>query len=250
MVKTRLRLGAVQKTHCNTCGINTPHTLKDTSLYGKYDMQGEGTEFETLDWWEEYEYRFWVCQVCETAALEVSYGNMAIDGALDDAGKNGVSTWYPPPAKLTPRKFKQFRKQPLRGIYSEVIDSYNSGLYFVCACGLRALLEGICVDMGIEDTGQTRPFTGKLYALVERGLVKEEIVDNLFALKFLGDEAIHQLKTPTEEELETGVRVVESLISFLYREAECQLSSQAAILAGKRPDEVEEQKQKKKRRCQ
>lgn len=247
-MKTRLKLGTVQKVHCNTCGIKTLHTLKDSSLCGKYDIQCEGTEFETLGWWEEHEYRFWVCQGCETAALEVSWSNMAIDGALDEAGKNGVSTWYPPLAKLTPRRFQQFRKQSLRNIYSEVIDSYNLGLKLLCASGLRALLEGICVDMGIEDTGETRLLTRKLYALEERGLVKEEIVDNLFALKFIGDEAIHQLKTPTEEELETGVRVVESLISFLYKEAERQLSSQAAILAGKRTDKVEEQKQKRKRK--
>jgi hypothetical protein len=247
-VKTRLKLGIVQKTHCNTCGIHTPHTLENSSLYGKYVEKYEGTGFETVVWWEEYEYRFWICQVCETAALEVSYSDMSIDGALDEYGKNGVSTWYPPPAKLTPKKFQRFRKRPLRNIYFEIIDSYNSGLKLVCAFGLRALLEGICADMGIEDTGETRPLTGKLYALAKRGLVKQEIVDNLFALKFIGDEAIHQLKTPAEEELETGVRVIENLISFLYKETEHQLSSQARALAKKRPDEVEEQKQKRRRR--
>lgn len=247
-MKRTLKTGTVEKAHCNSCGIATPHKLKSSSLCEEYDVQYEGTEFETLYWWEEREYRFWVCELCGTAALEVNYSDLNIDAHLADAGKNGISSWYPSRAKLTPKRFLPFRTKPLRNIYAEVINSYNSGLNVLCASGLRALLEGICVDMGIEDKGRTRPLTGKLYALVERNLVREEIVDNLFALKFIGDSAIHQLETPTEEELRIGAEVVESLVSLLYKESERRLSSRAAALAEKRPDEVEEQKGKKSKR--
>lgn len=246
-MKTQLKLDTVRRMYCNTCRINTPHTLEGSSLCGEYDVLNEGTISEQLGWWEEYEYRFWICQICKTAILEINYSDCAIDHTLDEEGKDGISTRYPPQVKLAPKQFQRFREGPLQDIYSEIIDSYNLDLKLVCASGLRTLLESICVDMGIEDKGKTWTLEGKLYALAERGLVKEEIVNNLFALKFIGDDAVHHLKVPTEEELEMGVRVVESLISFLYKETEHQLSSQAAALAKKRPTKVEEQKQKKRK---
>ncbi len=238
-----LEIGAVRKEHCNTCNIRTPHELRASSLRAKHEVEHQGTEFETVVWWEEHEYRFWICRVCNTATLEVNYRYNALPESIDE-----VSTLYPRRARLIPKKYQQFRNQSLRTIYHEVIETYNLGLKASCAAGLRVLLESICGDMGIEDKEPTRNLTAKLYALTERALVNAEIVDNLFALKFIGDDVIHRLKVPAEGELEKGVKVVESLISYLYKETEHQLSSQAQSLAEKRADQVEEQKRKKDKR--
>jgi hypothetical protein len=83
-VKTKLKLNTVKRIHCNTCNIQTPHELRASSFRGKYDVENEDTEFETLGWWEEYEYRFWVCQVCDTAILEVSYSDENISSSLSE----------------------------------------------------------------------------------------------------------------------------------------------------------------------
>lgn len=100
--------------------------------------------------------------------------------------------------------------------------------------GLRALLEGICVDMGIEDRKPTWSLEKKLDALAERSLVRKDIVDNLRNLKFMGDDAAHHREAPTEEELMLGIEVVEDLISFLHKESEHQLASGARRLAERR----------------
>lgn len=241
-MKTKLKVGTITRIHCNTCNIQTPHELRASSFRGKYDTLREGTEFESLDWWEEYEYRFWACQVCETATLEINYSDAAMHGSEDEDEK---STWYPRPARLVPTKLHLLRKKSLKLIYCEIIDSFNAELRMACAMGIRALFEGICVDQGIEDEEPTKGLQHKIDVLGECGIIEPDIADNLFSLKFIGDGTAHRLEAPTDQELKSGIEVLEKLISFVYREPERELAAKAQRLAMMRENAVEEAKSKK-----
>jgi len=246
-LKTKLELGATTKIHCRTCNIETPHELRGSSFRGKYDTLWEGTEFETLHWWEEYEYRFWVCQICDTAILEINYSNAAMYGSED---QDQESTWCPRPVRMVPAKSRllKIKREPLNLIYHEIIDSYNAELRMTCAMGIRALFEAICVDQGIKDEEPTRGLQDKIDVLGERGIIEPDVADNLFSLKFLGDDAAHRLDIPTDQELKLGIKVLEKLISFVYRESERELGSTARELALMRKDAVEAAKSQKANR--
>lgn len=231
----RLKVGTIRKVFCNTCGIQTYHELRATSERGKDETKGT-EEYYVVMWWENYEYRFWVCQLCSTATLEISYSNMAMQ-EQEEAEER--LTMYPKRAELKPRRFRRFRNKSLKSIYLEVIESYNAELSFSCALGLRALLEGICVDMGVKDEKPTKVLSQKIAALKEEehGGVRADIVDNLSELRFMGNEAAHQQRAPTEEELRLGIGVLEKLIDYLYKESEHQLASEARRLREKRRGE-------------
>ena len=210
-----MKLGARQRTYCNTCKSTTNQELRAVSSRGSEHLEGEGTQYEHLVFFEEYEYRFWVCLGCDTGTLEESYRN---------------SEWEYTKSTFSPRREDKSRAlqkdyralgRKLWPAYKEVIESFNVNLPISCSVGLRALLEGICVDQGIPDKGKTYNLTGKLKALKKqlevRGDLPPKVAEALDCLKQIGDGAAHRLEALSERELEQTIDFIESLIEFIYR---------------------------------
>ena len=107
----------------------------------------------------------------------------------------------------------------LDSLYIEVVRSLNVRNFILCAGGIRALLEGICVDKGItkglNKEGRTvRNLEGKINGLTD--FVPLGIVKNLHGLRFLGNQALHELEIPDESELRLALNVVEDILNIVY----------------------------------
>jgi hypothetical protein len=214
---TAIKSGTCRKIYCNTCKLETNHELKAISSRRCDETDHEGTPFEQLIFWEEYRYCFWVCRGCDTATFEEVYDCMGYGE-------------HPPKSNLYPRRedksrapLKDYRilGSPLWPVYGEIIESFNAGLRIICSMGIRALLEGICVEKeGITDE-DAFTLTGKLKILKERLEEREDlphkVAETLDCLKSIGDDAAHGLEAPTRKELEQAIEFVESLIEFIYR---------------------------------
>jgi hypothetical protein len=111
--------------------------------------------------------------------------------------------------------------------------------------GLRALLEGICIDRGITDA-EAWGLETKLEKLKEDEHLPSNIVECLFSFKFIGDSAAHRLEAPAQEELKLAIEVMEDLLKFMY-EVEYELSSKARKLADMRPNEMAKLKSRRRR---
>ncbi|HKY54635.1 MAG TPA: DUF4145 domain-containing protein [Anaerolineales bacterium] len=72
------------------------------------------------------------------------------------------------------------------------------------------LIEGICVDKGIEGNN--------LYKRIENltSILPKNIVESLHKFRFIGNDATHELQIPTEAELRRAIEVIEDLLNFLY----------------------------------
>jgi len=232
-----LELGSTRKFYCNTCKTETHHELRALQCQPSYELYGEGTPMETVSNWYEIQYRFWVCRGCDTALLETAWTCMGVE---DQEGNQIWETDVHPKRMVADRSPNYFRQlnPKLTAIYREVIKSFNAGLKITCAMGLRALLEGICVDKGITDE-DAWGFEPKLAKLKDRKLLPPHIVDCLHSFKFIGDSAAHRLEAPSKEELGLAIDVIEDLLNFLY-ELEYSLASKAKQLAEKRSTEMAE----------
>jgi hypothetical protein len=170
-----------------------------------------------LVFFEEHEYRSWVCLGCETGRLEKSYRNSEWDEI--------ESTFHPGREQKLRSLKKHYRAvgHTLRlwPAYKEVIDRFNANLPISCGVVLRALLEGICVDQGIPDKGKTRWLTSKLDALERklerRGDLPPDVAEALRRLKTIGDDAAHRLRAMPRHELEQAIEFIENLIEYTYR---------------------------------
>jgi len=225
-------LDAHRKIYCNTCKVETPHKLKAVHSHHDEEVQGKGTPYEDLMWFAVTEYSFWVCLGCDTGTLEryVYHSDMSED---EVCWRKVNPTYYP---RRTDRDLPQKRfprlDEKLVAIYREVIESFNVGLGILCAVGLRALLEGICVSRGITDT-EAWGLKDKLKKLEEDEHLPPGIVEGLHNFKFMGDDAAHRLEAPTREKLKLAIDFMEELLDFLY-EVERRLAYKAKKLADPR----------------
>lgn len=117
----------------------------------------------------------------------------------------------------------------LRRIYRETIECYNNEIYTLCAAGLRALIEGICVDNKVKDGpverlvkgGVKKPdrsskLEGKIAGMAERGLLAKKHAEALHEHRFMGNSAVHELRMPSAEDLKLAIEIIEYTLDNLY----------------------------------
>jgi hypothetical protein len=157
---------------------------------------------------------------------------------------------YHPQRASQARLQKKFRHldTKLKSVYEEIISSFNAGAQIACAMCLRALLEGICVNKGIADQ-VAWGLENKLKKLEEGNHLPSNIVECLLSFKFIGDDAAHRLESPSKDELESAISVMEDLLNFLY-EVEYELVQKAKNLAKYRSINLEDLKMRKAKRVQ
>jgi hypothetical protein len=126
---------------------------------------------------------------------------------------------------------KDYRGAPMniRRIYREVIESFNNELFTLCAGGLRAVIEGICVDKKIKggkvkekqaDDSIRESFAknmeGKIEGLHQLGFLARHHAEILHAHRYLGNSALHELEMPTGAKLKIGIEIVEHTLENIY----------------------------------
>lgn len=137
---------------------------------------------------------------------------------------------YPPRSKnkLAIERFYDIPPM-LERIYQEIISCYNNRIYTLCAAGLRAIIEGICAANKIEDgpveardkdgtrkTVRKSNLQGKIEGMAETGLLTRKHAKVLHQLRFLGNEAVHELQKPSSKEVELAIEIVEHTLDNVY----------------------------------
>jgi hypothetical protein len=196
---TSNNLPRIQRIFCNYCKGYTNHVLHGSHHKEVHNEDDTG-------WWEESDYRFWICAGCDSAVLEERY----IDVSLSMVDEYEYR-FFPKP-KVNHVDGKYFLKLPskLKRIYKEAIQAFNEELYILAAAGLRALIEGICSDKQIKG----RNLEEKINRM--NTLLPQNIVTNLHSFRFIGNDAVHELETPQAGDLRLAIGVSEDLLNFLY----------------------------------
>jgi len=122
---------------------------------------------------------------------------------------------------------KAFHNVPstLRRIYNEIVDCFNNDSPTLCAAGLRALVEGICAQLGIADGPLEVPGRGggmqivrknnlerKIAGLMEKRLLTHASAQTLHEHRYLGNSAVHELARPSADELRLALEIVEHVL--------------------------------------
>jgi Domain of unknown function (DUF4145) len=218
-------MNITKKIYCNTCRVATHHVLKTSHIRRVNTSELQHLEFietvkldEPIDFGDGdavYVYQLWVCQGCDTATLQeictvkqfVHEEGYQISWTFSYHPKRMQETWQ--------RKFFIDLPINLDLIYREVVESFNSGSNILCSIGLRALLEGICVNKGIRDN-ISYGLEGKINKLSEYQHLPHHITQNLKSFKFIGDGGAHRLEGQEPEQLKLAIEVMEDLLNFLY----------------------------------
>lgn len=201
---------------CNRCGRSTRQTLlaSHQQTFEPDDYEEMQIDFAQADW------EIWQCCGCEEVTFKETWLTSE-DRDFDGEVRPNV-TFFPPRMQAW-AKPKEFRRLPahLEDLYEEVIQAFNGRSHLLCAGGLRALLEGVCVDQGVtkgpdKDGKMVKTLEGKINGLKGLDCVPASIVDHLHGFRFLGNTALHELGRPSATALAEAIEIIEDVLNVIY----------------------------------
>jgi hypothetical protein len=230
------RIGKQEDVECAECSRLTMHTV--LAAYRTY--------------WENNEvgisggatHEFLRCNGC-------AEGTYRIESWFSEEPEENSITLYPPRGGYR-RKPRIWREVPydnnLPHVYDQTITAFNAGLFTLAGAGVRLLIEGVCIEQKVNDgpkldaSGKpvhdkkgnpvrTSTLEGKINGLSEQAFISPKQADHLHQIRFLGNDAAHQLDIPTAKVLGHAIDIVEHLLDQVYE----QPAKAKALAARKRP---------------
>ena len=208
------------KSICIKCNIPTNH-----SVVGEKEINYKEDE---TGWWEDYKYQIIQCQGCDSVSFRILTNDAQQQQLFDheELGEVWSSELFPKrTAHTLPIKQLANTPQNIKGIYRETIDAINNGSNILCSGGIRAIIEEICNDKGIDrgeiikDDGTKRTsknLDGKIEGLASNGFLTNDNAEILHDLRFLGNEALHASSAPSQEELKLAINIIEHTLDNIY----------------------------------
>ena len=127
----------------------------------------------------------------------------------------------------------------VRQAYDQTITAFNGGLLTLAGAGVRLLIEGICKEKNVNDgplfdangiqrvdkRKNNRPMRGdnlegKINGMVEQDFISKTQSEHLHQIRFLGNDAAHQLDVPDVDVVNDAIDIVEHLIGQVYEQPE------------------------------
>ncbi len=191
------------KIFCHQCGKTTNHECLCEREF-KSDPNYE-------DPWGEV-HRFTQCKGCDSFTYAIESWSIEnwnpYTGAIE-------SEWKTYPHGQGEREaIKQTSDLPpkVRLIYKEVIGAINAQLPVLTGIGLRALIEAVCREQGIEGKTLEALITG----LADKGILSRTQADILHTHRFLGNAAAHEITPAQPTELVAALDIAENVLRTIY----------------------------------
>jgi hypothetical protein len=100
----------------------------------------------------------------------------------------------------------------VKRIYDQTLLSIRENAGILGGLGLRATIEAVCNNLNISGANLERRIT----ALASQGLISKKDAERLHAIRFLGNDAAHDIKEPNKGQLSVALKIVEHLLNTVY----------------------------------
>lgn len=97
-------------------------------------------------------------------------------------------------------------------IYSELLLTLKEDASILASLGLRATVEAVCNDLKI--TGGN--LSVRINKLVTAGHISKGDAERLHGIRFMGNDAAHEIKSPKRQSLKVALKIVEHMLSSVY----------------------------------
>jgi hypothetical protein len=190
------------KNYCDSCGQETHHSIEGIHTYT--------TDPETYHCMTEHA----VVKCCGCDAVSFRKAFHDYEGAYPGE----YNEWVVPITveNYPPAQAGSVDTRHLPGIvesiYSETCSAYKSGAQILAGIGFRATIEAICNDQDISG----KELSGRINNLASKGLISKKDSKRLHSIRFLGNDAAHDIKTPSRKSLEAALVIVEHLMTTVY----------------------------------
>lgn len=191
--------------HCNHCNKKTNHRV-----ISQHEVQGP----------EEYQsrtdYLIVECMGCDYVSFRYVFNDFE---QAFQIGPDADDWDYPVEIKTYPLEIHNSGIEDLRHvpeivqmIYNETLSALKEEALTLAGLGFRATIEAVCNDQQI----QGRNLETRISNLWKGGLISKKDSERLHSIRFLGNDAAHDIKTPPKRSIETAKKIIEHLIVTVY----------------------------------
>ena len=195
------------KHYCNRCKQQNNHKTL-------FEIKKEYTPENTPEMQIDYAEGIWKiieCMGCEEVSFYERWRN-----SEDIDYETGMPEEY---VKYYPEREEEYLIQKQFELILQKFEGFiksnrifNNKLYFSCTSCLRAIVEGICTNLGINE----RQIEAKINKLFEKGFLTKQHADILHEHRVLGNKALHEIQIPTKKELLIALKIIEHTLENIY----------------------------------
>lgn len=196
-----------EKYFCRNCkGLRNHKELFEKELRG-------GDDVDYFQWYEKYSVI--ECLGCETVSFLKIYGDTEMvehdeEGRPDYYFENQIFPLYL--EKGNELTYQHYIPQNIQDIYSETITAFKANLPILTAGGLRAIIEAICNHLKIKDSNLSE----RIDLLHKKGHLTLSESKRLHSIRFMGNDALHEIVKPKKEHLYLLLEIVNHLLANLF----------------------------------
>lgn len=220
--------GLIVLEHCVECDRGTRHMIMTSFDY--HGSQYSDYHGWSVDWYSSHQVV--QCQGCFASTFRQvnCFSEDQVQIAPDEWDDGERVTLYPKRNNQTVA-ISDFWGVPnnLRKVYRESIDCFNNDSLILCAAGLRAVIDGLCAELNVKNgpvertnnagDKEVRRLTnleGKISGLHEKGFLTKQHSDILHEHRFMGNEAVHELASPSNEELVLAISIIQHAFETIF----------------------------------
>jgi len=100
----------------------------------------------------------------------------------------------------------------IQKVYRQTVKALSERATVLASIGLRACIEAVCNDLKLSGANLEK----RIDSLYKAGHVSNGDRKRLHAIRFLGNDAVHEIKEPKGSELRIALEIVEHLLNTVY----------------------------------
>jgi len=191
---------------CGTCDRSTCHRVL---------AQVEKSESDPCtDYWDGYQ--IIQCLGCRTLSFcHESRNSEDITVDPETGDERPVARRQLFPRRSAGRSMLEDREElpsEVRLVYEEAHNAFTNDLPIMTGFGIRAIIEAVCKAKGM----QGNDLKVRIDALVQAGHVTKDGATILHSLRFMGNDAVHEMRAHKDGELSAAFQVAENLLQNVY----------------------------------
>lgn len=189
---------------CSTCRRETNHEV----------LFSESVHSDDSDYWWNQDYMIVKCCGCNSidhCNAVTEEGNIV----YDDDGYEIMPTLYnvvPNPTTVVEPIDTFELPYEIKKIYVETIDCINRGNLILGAAGCRATIEAVCHEQNIGG----KQLETMINNLAQQRIITKNDRDHLHAIRFMGNDSIHNAKSFDLKELIIVGKILNTILTSLY----------------------------------
>jgi hypothetical protein len=193
---------------CGSCGRDTCHRVLKTVKTSDESPDGD------IQVWDDY--LIVLCQGCRTVSFCITSQNsedIEVDQRTGQQYHATTFTLYP--SRIAGRPEMQSLGEVPYGIsriYRETHQALCNNQSILAGIGIRAIVEAVCK----ERDAIGKDLQKKIDDLATKKVITDDAATILHNIRFMGNEAAHEVTAHTVEELTTAFSVIEYLLQGVY----------------------------------